>query len=73
MHLGHVGDYHFGHRGFTRTADGDVTDTDDRDVEFLALENAPVEEAVTKRHPRFIEEGRRREQEFEHLSTGLNG
>ena len=72
MHLGHVGDHHFGHRGLARAADGDVADADDRNVELLAFEDAPVEEAVTERHPRFIEEGRRREQAFEHLSIGLN-
>ena len=72
VHLGHVGNYHFGHRGLARAADGDVADADDRNVELLALEDAPVEEAVTERHPRFIEEGRRCEQAFEHLSIGLN-
>ena len=72
VHLGHVGNHHFGHRGLARAADGDVADADDRNVELLAFEDAPVEEAVTERHPRFIEEGRRREQAFEHLSIGLN-
>ena len=69
VHLRHVGDHHFGHRGLARAADGDVADADDRNVEFLAFEDTPVEEAVTKRHPRFIEDSRRCEQEFQHLSN----
>ena len=54
VHLRHVGDHHFGHRGLARTADGDVADADDRDVELLAFEHSPVEQAVTESHPRFI-------------------
>ena len=54
VHLRHVGDHHFGHRGLARAADGDVADADDRDVELLAFEHSPVEQAVTESHPRFI-------------------
>ena len=69
MHLRHIGDHHLGHRGFARTADGDVADTDDRDVELLAFEDTPVEETVTESHPRLIEESRRSKQAFQHFGS----
>ena len=66
MLLGHVGDNHLGHRGLAGTADGDVADADDGDVEPLAFEEAPVEKAVTECHPHLVEKGYRSKQRFRH-------
>ena len=67
----HVADHHFGHRGLARAAHGDVADADHRHGERLAAEHAPVEEAVTERHPQFIQIGRRGQPPFSHAFDRL--
>ncbi len=62
VHLRHVADNHFGHRGLARSAYGDVADADDRNVEPFAAEHTPVEETVTKRHRRLVQGSRRSKQ-----------
>ena len=57
--------------GLHHAAHGDVADADHRHGERLAAEHAPVEEAVTERHPQFIQIGRRGQPPFSHAFDRL--
>ena len=46
-------DNHLGRGSLARTANRDVADTDDWNVELLALENADIEEEMPETHPPF--------------------
>ena len=54
MRLRHVVDDHFGQRSLARTADGDVADADDRNVELLAMQNPPIEQLMTEQNRHLV-------------------
>ena len=66
MPLGHVGDHHLGHRGFARTAYGDIADADDRNIELLLFQNPPIEKPVAQQDPQLIKERNRHQKKIRH-------
>lgn len=70
MPLSHVGDHHLGHRGFARTAYGDIADADDRNIELLLFQNPQSKSRWRNKTPTY--KGKKQaSKKFDILNTGL--